>query len=107
MAATRVAKTRGAMIILIIRRKMVVITERPSAKAAACSTVRKACAAQPASTPATIEAMTKMLNRRMALPTGSGLPRLVAKNAAAVHPGAAAPSESAARRAIMQHEGTS
>ena len=68
MPATRVAKTRGAMIILIIRRKMVVITDRPSAKAAAWSGVMKVCAAQPARTPAIIEAMTKMLNRRMGSP---------------------------------------
>ena len=68
--ATRVAKTRGAMIILIMRRKRVVITDRPSAKAEACSGDRKLWAAQPARTPVTMAAITKMLNRRMAFLRG-------------------------------------
>ncbi len=62
---TRVENTRGAMIILISRRKMSVTTERPSATPLASAADSRAWQAQPTAMPRTIAAATMSVNRRL------------------------------------------
>ena len=64
MPATRVANTRGAMIILISRRKTSVMIERLEATSLACSGLAYWFTPQPTATPSTMAPTMKAVNRR-------------------------------------------
>ena len=72
MPATSVEKTRGAMIILIRRRKTSVMIDRLVATAFAPAGLAYSCTPQPTATPSTMAATMRIVKRRfMKVPTRS------------------------------------